>query len=313
VAGRRYQAAALLLPKGCTARVRLIFCDISGFGISGVDGAIVTASAASDGLSEISYTRSLAQGVAPLGTVTVLLRVTLTGNGSSAPYLAVTQTMVAEAPGNATEVGAWMPGGLTEIAGGMIRANTITAGQIAANAITSDKITANAITAGKIAAAAISSSQIAAGEIRAVNLASETLITQSAQLGTATVTTLKIGTEAVTLFAATSRGDEIVGSGSTVNAMQFTVTSPDARNGMIFCYFAMAYPGGGNTEFYSEINVNGTAMDVIAPQALGQMPSITHVASASLNPGSNTIIHYWGGPSRVLLSNRTFILLMRSR
>lgn len=194
-----------------------------------------------------------------------------------------------------------------------LSASAITADKIAANAITSDKITANAITAGKIAAAAISSSQIAAGEIRAVNLASETLITQAAQLGSATVTTLKIGTEAVTLFAATSRGDEIVGSSSTVNAMQFTVTSPDARNGMIFCYFAMAYPGGGNTEFYSEINVNGTAMDVIAPQALGQIPSMTQVASASLNPGSNTIIHYWGAPSRVLLSNRTFLLLMRSR
>jgi hypothetical protein len=120
------------------------------------------------------------------------MRVFGLGTGGSDPYLFWTKAMFGQAPANATEVGIWEPGGVTQISGGQLVTRSISADRIATNAITANELAANSVVAGKIAASAISSNQIAAGEIKAVNLAADTLITSAAQVGTAVIGSAQI-------------------------------------------------------------------------------------------------------------------------
>jgi hypothetical protein len=204
----RYQAQALIQASGCSAVLQVQFYNTVGTTVGTVTSAPCTTSAAG-GTLEAQYTRLTLLGDAPASAVTARLFITGNGTGASNPNVIWTKTSFGPAPPNATEVGPWEPGGVTQVSGGQIVtrtiladrivASSITANELAANAITADKITANAVTFGKVAAGAIRSAEIATGELRAIHMASETIIASTVQ-----VANLIIGTEKITAAAVTT-------------------------------------------------------------------------------------------------------------
>ncbi len=248
----RYQASVLMQAHRCTGRLDILWYDGNLAYISESQSAVTTLNAAT-AIDEGQYARLTVLATAPSTAVFAIPRVVMFGNGGTAPYLFWSKMLFGEAVANAVEVGPWEAAGVTQISGGLIIADTITAEQIAANAITADKLAANSIIAGKIAAGAISSTEIAAGEIKAVNLASTTLITLAAQMGTAvigsaqiqdlSVARLKIASGAVTTMTGTSASNNVTISRpaidtytySSLASLEITVPSGQTSNVVVLC------------------------------------------------------------------------------
>lgn len=157
----------------------------------------------------------------------------------------------------------WTYTGTTEINGGKIRADSVTATQIAANTITAnqiatgaiiaDKILANAITTAKIATNAVTANEIAAATITATEIKGGTITATQIAANAITVdkilanavTTAKIATNAVTaneiaagtitateIKARTLTADRIATGAITANeikANSITIGSMDSR------------------------------------------------------------------------------------
>jgi len=151
--------------------------------------------------------------------------------------------------------------GVTNIAGGNIQTDTITATQIAANAITTSELTADSVTSAKIAAGTIVASDISGGTITADKLSVTTLSAISANLGTVTAGSISGVTAtfggAVTLD---SSGISIVTGSASVNKIKFssgasvyTTTSNDLV--LLGTDILIAAPGGSavwtGSAFYS--------------------------------------------------------------
>lgn len=100
----------------------------------------------------------------------------------------------------------WTYTGTTEISGGKIRADSVTATQIAASTITATQIAANTITAAKIAASTITATQIATNAITADKILADSITTvkiaagaiTATEIAAATITGAKIVTDTIT-------------------------------------------------------------------------------------------------------------------
>ncbi len=169
-AGKYYEASIYLNTHRCTAYVALNFFDVSGNYISGLTGGSITGPGG-NGDSLAGYSRSAIVGVAPTGAATAKFYIVSIYNGQVGPYTFFTRAFMAEANQYQNVATPWTPSGVTQIDGGQITANTVTANEIAANAITASEISADAVTAGKIAASAISAREIAALAITTEKLA----------------------------------------------------------------------------------------------------------------------------------------------
>ena len=195
--GKRYQAAALLQPHRINGRVDVVFLDVKGNYAGELNGNTVgDLSANPHAVIEAEYQRSSVVGVAPPNATSAYMRwIAFPNSGATStnPYVFFTQAMFSEAPVNATQVGAWSPGGVTEISGGVIRTDTIQARHMQANSIDSDSIQANSVIFGKVAAGAIKAAQISAGEIRTTHLAADFALISTAQIGDAIISNAKIG------------------------------------------------------------------------------------------------------------------------
>ena len=113
--------------------------------------------------------------------------------------------------------------GVTNINGGNIQTNTITATQIAANTITAaeilagtitaTQIAADTITAGQIAAGTITATEIAAGTITATQIAADTITAAQIAAGTITATELNVTTlSAITADMGTLTAGTVTGA-----------------------------------------------------------------------------------------------------
>ncbi len=112
--------------------------------------------------------------------------------------------------------------GVTNINGGNIQTDTITATQIAANAITASEINAGAITAAKIAADTITSNEIAANAITASELNAGSVTAAKISVTTLSAITANLGTvtagviDGVTIRAGSSDEVTLDSSGITL-------------------------------------------------------------------------------------------------
>ncbi len=226
--GIAIEAQGRLAPYMCAAYVRMLCLDANGNILSTTYGNRIAMPLPADGRTLDRYQVSWCKATTPAGTVRVRLSVIAFRDPGSdipaqtaPPYCFYTQLAIGAGVANSTEPQPWQPGGVTSIAGGMIRSQSIQAGQIGANAIVSDKLAANSVIAGKIAtnavvagtvaAGAIGASEIAAGQIRATHLAADFVLAYASQFGTAvigtaqiqdlSVGTLKIANAAVTNIA----------------------------------------------------------------------------------------------------------------
>ena len=251
-------------------------------------------------------------GTAPAGTVTALLRIQLIGNGGSNPIMFFTKTAIGKAPPNATEVGEWAPGGVTDISGGQLRSNSVTAEVMAANSIESDSIVANAVVFGKVAAGAIRASEIFGGEIRAVHLASEEIISDSIQVRNLVVGTNKIIGDAVTtlVLSAVYHGGA-GGSGAYVVANNAGFFLTDARSGVISVTWTQGYYV---TPLVTQIRIDldYVAVREFATNAVANYNTIT--VPVNLAAGSHNVTVYWYGETgNALLYECDVTVLVRAR
>ncbi len=88
----------------------------------------------------------------------------------SSAWVAWTQASLGDANQNATTPPPWVPGGTTQLTGGMLLTNSITANQIAAGTITAAKINTASISAAILTADSITAGMVAAGSIIASKL-----------------------------------------------------------------------------------------------------------------------------------------------
>lgn len=320
--GQRYQASVLVQNHRCQATLEVMWVDGNAREISRVWTTIATETIGPNGHLPGYYHRLEVLGDAPPGTAFALLRFTGAGIGQPDPYLFFTQAMLGKTAKNATEVSAWTAGGVTEIAGGMIRARTIQADRIAANTIGASEINAHSVRAGILSVGAISAGEIAAGAIRANHLASETIITQAAQIGTAviesaqikdlSVDTLKVANGAITTFSSTTRYDGIGGGNVWVQGAILNVWVPQPRSGLLLCTFALGYVGGNKTHF-SRLVLNGA--NVTGDQGgIGTPPNGAVSAGVTLAPGNNVITFDWyGQDAGIVLNIRSLTLFVSAR
>jgi hypothetical protein len=181
-AGEKWQARALLGTHRCDGYIQIIFSDSNNVVLGTAQSAVTNDK--SGGIIDSLFASHTVMAVAPAGTTRVMLRIAGVGNGGTNPYVFFTKTMLSRAPDNALEVAPWSAG-MTEINGGQIQTQSITAEQIAVGSLTADRIAAGQISADKLAA----------GEI----------ITDQIQVRNLILPTNKLAPNAVTILAGTER------------------------------------------------------------------------------------------------------------
>lgn len=314
--GDKMQARALLGAHRCAVKLELVWMNASGVEISRVGSAQTTSPAG--GLNDSDFAAHTVLAVAPAGTVLALLRLTLVGNGGADPYLFWTKAALGEAPPNATEVGEWEPGGVTDISGGQLRTNSVTAEQINTTSLFADSGVFNDLKAGIGSFGGLTATEIAAGAINATKLASTTLLTQSAQIGSLIVDTFSIGGNAVTSHAsALINTPNITGSAAWQRVLNYSITVPfqrdgssQARDGMIIAQVNNGY-SATETHFVA-IYLNGGLLTQTGSSQIIDWPVI--MTPATLNSGANTIELYWYGASaNVFCGTRMMTTLMRAK
>lgn len=261
--GDRMQARALLGTHRCAGRLDLLFIDAGNAQVGAVVSTQTTAQPG--GLNDSDFASHAVMGVAPAGTVLALLRITMNGNGGSDPYVFFTKAMLGKAPVNATEVGEWEPGGVTDISGGQLRTNSVVAEVIATDAIQARHMDANSVTAGTIAAGAINADEIfSAGVIKGRSLiGTESIVTQSVQVANLIIGTTKITGNAVTDVSVGSQGNSVT-LNSPVNPGNMFAQAPLASIGVV-----IASGNDGKILVTVNPNVAGTSSYVWSDSAGG--------------------------------------------
>lgn len=248
----RYQAQALVQAIGCGVGLQMEFRDASGSVVGTVTSAVTTASSGG-GWREDQYTRLTLLADAPATAVTGRLFISAFGNGG-APYVVWSKAGFGPAPPNATEVGPWEPGGVTQISGGQVVARTILADRIATNSLTAGEINAdavfgnegvfNSLRAGIGSFGGLRAAEIATGQLRAIHMASETVIAETAQVANLIIGTEKITPGSMSAVAAVSAASSAsigVSSGTyTMSSLvQLDLSVPSGEQGhMVICYDA---------------------------------------------------------------------------
>lgn len=137
---------------------------------------------------------------APSGSVTVNFVVRYTaqsGNtGDNWGHLYFYNALFGKTVPNASQPMPWTPGGVTQISGGQIMANSITANQIAGNVITANQIAGQTIIGWNIRGNTITSDQIAANTIIGWNIKGQTIT--SDQIAANTITSQQIAAGSIT-------------------------------------------------------------------------------------------------------------------
>lgn len=138
----------------------------------------------------------------------------LVAEGSLPPGTQVAATDVSHHP-TTNRVDGWTYTGTTEIDGGAVRADTVTAAQIAAGTITAAELAADSIIAGKIAAGAVVAGTIAADAVTANEIAADSII--ASHIATGEIVAGHLAAGAVT--AGTVAADAIAASNIAADAV----------------------------------------------------------------------------------------------
>jgi hypothetical protein len=152
--------------------VRLVCYSYDAAGVASLAhyGSAVYNDAPTNGRTLDQYTRMTAVFGLPAGAVRIGVRLRMINEtgatilAAADPKIIVTRAALSVIHPNATVAPAWAPGGMTEITGGMIRADTITARNMSADSIETDHITAGAITAAEIASDTITANKLVLGD-----------------------------------------------------------------------------------------------------------------------------------------------------
>ncbi|HWV47748.1 MAG TPA: hypothetical protein VN039_17260, partial [Nitrospira sp.] len=118
----------------------------------------------------------------------------------------------------------WTFTGTTNIDGGQIRTDTVTAAQIIAGAIGTSELAANAVTAAKIAAGTITSNEIAANTITAADIAANTITAASGVIANAAITNAMIANITADKIQTGTLGAQTItiGSGGAVQSSNYS-------------------------------------------------------------------------------------------
>lgn len=198
-AGQVYEGSAYFGTHGGDAStfIQLTFRDISNNILSQPTSNTCTQAFGLGGTELSGYCRAYVIATAPATSASVdIAFFNIFGGGTANPYMFVTRMMLAEGKVNQTEPSEWTPAGLTEIIGGIIKTDTITAANIAANAITTSELDADSVTSAKIVANTIEAADIAAGTITATEIAANTIT--AGQIAANAIDTSELNAGAVT-------------------------------------------------------------------------------------------------------------------
>lgn len=238
--GARYHAAMLVQAHRCSVLIQVQYLDASSAFITAFNSSATTFSSSS-GATDANWARLTLISDAPAGAAYARLLVAGSGNGGTDVYAMWTKALFGPSPPNATEVGPWEPGGVTQISGGQLVNQSVTTEKFVSRSVKSividgDEIFGNegvfnSMRAGIGSFGGLRSTELATGAVRAINVASETVITETAQVGN-----LIIGTEKIT-----------PGSLSTVHAATYYIATTQ-------------YPGSGT---YTAVPLVG--IDVSVP------------------------------------------------
>ena len=304
--GQLYGGAALVVSTAPVVSVNIDWYDASGNLIYTTAGTAMTAPGNS-GNYAYNYTRVTVQGMPPSNAGTALFRIYAYNNTSnqinSTSYLFFTQAMFGPMPPNATSVGSWQPGGVTNIDGGCINTETITTNQLAANSVTTNKLVANSVTTGIIAAGAVNAGQIAAGAVFANNLAANFALFDYEQVGVLNVTTLNLVGDSATSFSTVTQNPNLVGTGAsnTSQVLNLTVSVSQQRQAVIFLTGNQSVSGGGNQPYTYVVNLNGNT--IYNRQVAYYLDYVGLTFPVTLQSGNNTVTVQWGGTTSVTLLN----------
>jgi hypothetical protein len=147
VTGNFYEMSVYLNTHRCSGQVVVQWNDAAGamIGAYSYGNAVVNINTLANALS--LYVRSVLIMQAPVGAVTAQIGVYTGYSAQSNPHTFATRMFFAEATQYQTTASPWSASGVTQIDGGQITTNSITANQIAADTITGNKLAANTITA----------------------------------------------------------------------------------------------------------------------------------------------------------------------
>lgn len=310
VEGERWQARALLGTHRCEGQIELIWINGLNVEISRISST--KTSTLTGGVTDVTWAPHTLLGTAPAGAAFAMLRMSMVGNGGTDPFLFFSKTLLGKAPPNATEVGDWAAGGVTEISGGQIRTHTITAEQVNTGALFADAGTFNSLRAGVASFGGLRASEIAVGELRAYHMAAEEIISDSIQVRNLVVGTEKITAEAVSTVASASvyHGGG-GGSGVYILANAFGFTLPGVRSGQISVTWTQAYLAVPLTT-QIRVDVDGTTVREFATNATTNYNCIT--VPVSLSAGAHNVQVYWYGQTgNALLYEVDAVVFVRAR
>lgn len=252
----RYEASAYLgVNRTGSTAVILQWLDINGTFISNANGNTCT-TATPGGSNLAGYCRSVVLATAPPTATQARVFIQTTHTGEANPFVFYVHAFFGEATINQTEASPWGPAGLTEIIGGMIKTQTITADkitvgsltaqQIQAGSITGDRITANSIAADRIQAGSITGAQISGNAITAGHIQANTITGDKIVAGAITADKMNVGSlsavsadlgnvtagtiSGVTINGVTMNGSSIIGGTIDINGGSFVVIA----NGSVF-------------------------------------------------------------------------------
>jgi predicted phage tail protein len=276
-----FQGKFIASVAGVTVQVFLLFEDSSGNTTNNFASTNTAISSTSPPKTFADWTQVgvIAQAPANSAVVGLLLRFGNASGGTLSFNVYMTQALFGQTVPNATQFSQWSPGGVTQINGGMVQANSITANQIAASTITGTNIAGGTITGGNIAAGTIVAGNIAASTITAAQIAAGTIT--AAQIAAGTIQASNIAAGAITAAALSvgSPSNQIWNSCSTLTDAGWTYAGSYTNGGAVqgSTYAATwLLPGGSGYLFGASIasggnmNVNwGTNFPVLAGQWYG--------------------------------------------
>jgi len=189
--GEWWEWQALIQAHRCNLAMVVAWYDWSHTFLS--ETAVATTGAVQSPAGNVleAYTQLWGKAQAPAGAAFAVPFFRMWGHNLGAdpsdtdPYIFFTRAQFAPASASQVEPKPWSPGGVTEISGGMIRTQSITANHLLASQIFGDQGVFNALTAGIGQFGGLTANELRANEV---------LITQTLQLGDQIVTTGKIGT-----------------------------------------------------------------------------------------------------------------------
>lgn len=210
--GYVYAAARILPEWGTIACVGVDFVDASGNRVSdGVSGNTVTQNGSDAGYA--SYLPSWVCAEIPANAVYAKFWIMSHDTGSNGMF-SFTQAMFGVSTVNTTVELPWVPGGVTQISGGAIIANTITATQIDASSVRASILTAGSVTADTIASNAVTTEKISAGAITSTQIAAQTIVGNNIAANTVTAANLVVSSVSAAILTANSISTNMLQAGA---------------------------------------------------------------------------------------------------